>query len=500
MGSGESLRKLPPTLDQAKLPPLPPTRRELEARAKETAAKEAANIVKAPAVGPRAIEAAPRPSLPPRLPSRPLARVTEAEPTPALPARRLPPPPSSYVRPTHALSSQRAPAPQSAEPPPVPLASRPSFAQIDAAQRAPPPAPAADCCLTCRDFSGPDGVAAQYPIASLPRRDAAGYLAEHLCGPFASATDKARAIFTWCHHNIAYDVDGFFGGCIPRGQTPDESIFSGKAVCEGYARIYEAIALRAGLECHVVGGHGKGFGFAPVFPGDPVPAVDATGHAWNAVRIDGGEWKLLDACWGAGNVCDRRAERYEKKFNPVMFTMSNDKFGERHFPEDARRFYRSDGRPLPWAEYIVEKTRDPPAQVYLKGKEEGIDEETLSPRNRDIPVRRLGNDVVRFQFGKTCEHWTYEKHGGGRKPCLMMIKIGGVDGRKDDYVPMDEDGFWWYCDIPARDLGAPGQKVWCYALDTLNNADARGVSKQEFLSKKGRCAMSWSAIACWELV
>jgi len=293
-------------------------------------------------------------------------------------------------------------------------------------------------------------------------------------------------------------VEGFFGGCIPRGQTVEQSIFSGKAVCEGYAKIYQGIAAAAGLECYVVGGHGKGFGFAPMRPGERPPPVDATGHAWNAVRIDGGQWKLIDPCWGAGNVCDKRAERYEKKFAPIHFTASNEDFGERHFPEDSRHFYRADGRALPWVEYITPKMMEEPATLYGHAADEGICEKTLMPQAKNIPVN--SGQLVRFQFGKLCEHWTFEKHGGGKKPYLYMMKIHGIDGRKDDYVTMEYDGsFWWYVDIPAKELGAPGQQISCYALDILNGRSARGITAAEW--KAVKCgSWSWKGIAAWQLV
>lgn len=289
---GQPLRKLPPTLDQAKLPPLPPTRRELEARAKGAAEKEAAAAsqrtvpVKAPLLPSKSAPIIPRvsepgrPSLPPRLPTRPQPnrspRIQEADedaPAPTLP-RRLPPPPSSHVpSPIPQVRGEKIKGtPDDNAPPPVPIASRPSASQIEAAHH-----PGEAGCLICRDFSRPDGVAAQFPSNSLPRQDPVGYLAQVLCGSFPSPTDKARAIFTWCHHNIAYDVEGFFGGCITRG-SPSETIFSGKAVCEGYARVYESIAVRAGLECIVVGGHGKGYGYTPLTKDAPVPPRDASGQ------------------------------------------------------------------------------------------------------------------------------------------------------------------------------------------------------------------------------
>lgn len=262
--------------------------------------------------------------------------------------------------------------------------------------------------------------------------------------------------------------------------------------------MYEAIALAAGLECYLVGGHGKGFGYAALRPGEQPGPKDATGHAWNAVRVDGGEWKLLDACWGAGNVCDKRAERYEKKFDPSFFTMDNDEFGRRHYPEDDRHFYRSDGRVLPWGEYVNEPDTEEPVMIYSTAMEEGIEKKTVSPKQKRIGVR--SNEIVRFQFGKVCPHWTFEKHGGGKIPYLLFMAIHGVDGRKDDYVPLTHEGFWWYCDIPARDLGAPGQKITCYAVENIQGQSARGITAHEFLQKKGRCAMNFQGIAMWELI
>lgn len=551
-GSNEN-RKLPPPLEHAKLPPLPPTRREREAaQAKENEdarAATTAKITNPPLLPKRSMPALParngdaRPSQPPMLPSRPVRSpgIEEVEePAPSLPLRRLPPAPTKFVRTIPEVSGSTAggtPAdPSTVAPPPVPIASRPSAARIEAAIRK-PAAEQGNSCLVCRDFSEPDGVAAQYPSSVVDRGDPVGYLAHVLCSPFPSATDKARAIFTWCHHNIDYDVQGFFAGCPARG-TASDTIFSGKAVCEGYARVFEAIAKRAGLECIVVGGHGKGFGFAPVKDGQPPPPRNPTGHAWNAVRIDNGHWKLTDPCWGAGHI-DSQARTYKRKFSPEQFTMSNELFGWRHFPQDSRYFFRDDARTPSWEEYVMGPTGGERARWYGNTLEEGISEWNSSPAQKSIPV--YSGEMVRFQFAKLCEHWTAERNGRG-KPRLLMMNIHGVDGRKDDQVPLDSDGFWWWCDIPARqvfislsppfssffsssfpwlwtvilwfgeamnanwtfcrDLGSPGQKIQLYGLNVFNGQDARGVTKQHFLAQKatGCYSMSWVSIAEWELV
>ncbi|KAI0395122.1 hypothetical protein F5Y17DRAFT_225493 [Xylariaceae sp. FL0594] len=488
-------RVLAPAFDQAKLPPLPPSRKEREAQA----AREALE---------REREAVERPSLPPRLPSRPVPRSpslaqVEEVPSPTGP-RRLPPPVSSFVKPTNGVGDRFRPPPlpttsrpaRSSSPPPVPLSSRPTFEQkgttIAHASAATGPAD----CLLCRDFSEPDRVAALYPSASLPRQDPVGYLAQVLCGPFPSATDKARAIFTWCHHNIAYNVEEFFGKCV-KGRGVEETIFLGKAVCQGYAEVYEAIAQRAGLDCFMVTGHGKGYGFSALKRGQSPPPKDATGHAWNAVCIDNGRWKLVDACWGAGHLGEGNS--YNKKFSPGMFTLSNEKFGDTHFPSQDRYFFREDGRKPTWEEYVRGST--PPGeenpQWFGDATEEGVSRFGFTPAAKHIPVN--SQEVVRFQFAKVCQHWTHEKNGKG-PPYLLLLKIHGLDGRSEDLVPLDSDGYWWWADIPAKDLGAPGQEVQLYALTTVNDGDARGYTKEMFYRAKGRHAIGFAIWCVWELI
>lgn len=464
-------RKLPPAFDQASLPPLPPTRRDREAaqvkQSEDARAATAAKIAKPPLLPQRSMPALPirngsasSPMLPPRLPCRPARTpgITDSEePSPPLPARRLPPPPDKFVRAipqVYGDTARGTPADASAAtPPPVPLASRPTASQIEAIVTKSAAKQDASC-LICRDFSGPDGVGASHPPSIIDRRDPVGYLAHHLCSPFQAPTDKARAIFTWCHHNIDYDVAGFFAGCPTRG-TAAETIFSGKAVCEGYARTYEAIAKRAGLECIVVGGHGKGFGFTAVKDGQPPPPRNATGHAWNAVRIDNGHWKLIDPCWGAGHLS---GQAYLRKFDAAQFTMSNELFGWSHFPEDSRYFFRDDGRVPSWEEYVMGPAGGERPQWYGNTLEEGIDQWNSKPELKRIAV--YSEKVVRFLFAKICEHWTAEKNGRG-KPRLLMMSIHGVDGRKDDQVPLDTDGYWWWCDIPARYVCST---LLCYGL------------------------------------
>lgn len=544
---GSDGRKLPPTFNKASLPPLPPSRREREAQEQEEAQKPALRSVKSSASIP---EASPKPGLPPRLPARPApktqpsdgslnqreipehlksanvtgfngkpingassqhevpahlkaAKITgfgggKTSPRPQQPKKTeaQPPPLPKVARDSNAPP----PLPQiqrgDDEPPPVPTASRPSASQIDQANaRALARNEPKDDCWTCRDWSGPDGVAAQFPRDSLPRNDPVGHLAQGLCGPFPSYTDKARAIFTWFHYNIFYDTVSFFGKCV-KHHSVEETIFSGLAVCQGYAEVYKAIANRAGLDCVLVSGHGKGYGHNALKKGERPPPPKPDGHAWNAVRIDGGDWHLLDACWGAGHL-DTSTNSYKQQFSPKQFTRTNDQFGESHFPKEPRYQFRDDGRTISWEEYFIGRTDGEPPIFYSNGHQEGILESSVEPKERQISVH--SGQVVRFQFSKLCEHWRSETHGKG-KPPLLLLSIHGVDGRKDDMVPIETDGYWHWVDVHARDLGAPGQSVQVAQITTIGGQDARGVTAREYFSKKGKVGMAWAYVMKWDLV
>lgn len=235
-------------------------------------------------------------------------------------------------------------------PPPIP-GGRPDLAALKASKpqaglAAPTQAAPGQFCMHCRDFSAPDNHAARFPRQSIPSQDV-GWLAHQLTAPFPSATDKARAIFTWLHHNVAYDTKAFFSNNV-KSCTPQSTIATGLAVCQGYADTFAALALKAGLEAMVISGASKGYGFDKLKPGDPTPPFKST-HAWNVCRIDGGEWKLIDPCWGAGNVGDKT---FNKHFSPERFTQSNDEFGLDHFPTDSRYQYRNDGRVVSYEEYV----------------------------------------------------------------------------------------------------------------------------------------------------
>ncbi|PYI36770.1 hypothetical protein BP00DRAFT_3097 [Aspergillus indologenus CBS 114.80] len=542
-------RSLPPAWGEAELPPLPPKRQpQLPSRPSATSVKSNSSL-SVPQLPARrgstqsvcstdsTYSQPPRP--PPRLPSRnssdrsPSTNTdnTSNESRPTLPNRRLPPPPPSNAALGKlqqagfaAINRTTSPVETNGGPPPVPLASRPSPPDLSKLQASKPRLPATSptagtpnaaaaqtvACLKCRDFSAADAHAAQYPRATLPTHDL-GWLARELTAPFPSPTDKARVIFTWLHHNVDYDVDAFYGNRV-QPSTPAKTLASGLAVCEGYAGLFQALATEAGLESRKVSGHGKGIGYLDPVPGSALPPFKGN-HAWNVVRIDNGQWKLIDTCWGAGCV-QGPGQPYRRQFNPIHFIETNDEFGLKHFPSNGNDFYRDDGRPgISWEEYLMGNPASPlgAAQplVYSDAEKHSLGARTYRPAAKEIAVQQGG--PLRFQFGLICEHWTLEHHSRAQ-PGLFLLTIHGADGRQDDRLVFTHfrgtnpggGGDLWYLDVPdVRSLGTPGQTVQVVVLTQFaDRKDPRGVTitAEEYRRGVGRVAMAWAGIAQWTLV
>lgn len=508
-------RMIPPAYDSATLLSLPQRsyRATEKARVPLVGTKSTPNVTRIEKSLPPKV-----PSLPPRTPARLTARSD-----PSQSVRKLPPeqPPEKVVKSALSFRMNKSdsnedddvltnrkdsnpvpggsvPSPTPGPPPPVPLASRPDLSKLLATKPKPQLVARSQTCLLCRDFSGPDTHASKFPRESVPSLD---WLANQLVAPFSSPTDKARVIFTWLHHNISYDVVAFFNNKV-QPSTPASTLATGLAVCEGYAGLFTTIATKAGLESVVIGGHGKGYGHSTPPPGASFPP-QSSGHAWNAVKIDNGEWKLIDPCWGAGNVSGK-GQPYNKQFSPSHFTKSNEDFGLTHFPNNQAHFFRNDGRRISWEEYITNDRRPELVRVYDGvAEEEGISKSKFLPEYLKIPVRsaqhRDASNMVRFLFERLCEHWDPIRNGPG-KPYIYILSTHGLDGREDDSIPFETDGRRWWLDLPAVQLGSPGQTITIYAISTFGNENGRGLSLGDYKQHKGRKGWSGCALAAWELV
>lgn len=524
------VRKLPPRLEDTVLPPLPPSRKQQQenevnarqARASVISSRSAPAIPRITRQGEADVPPVPKlpsrttaPALPSRFEAPPLPSRTSNGPS--LPTRpkanaailgfssgRSENPPAKPARPTPSVADG---------PPPIPISSRPTESQLAALRskqnlqtlEPTPEAETSNSCLVCRDFTGPDHTATLHPRQSLPTHNALQYLASNLCAPFPSPTDKARAIFTWCHHNIAYDWERFLRNDISHdSQSPSSTLRSGLAVCAGYAGLYAALAIAAGLQCVVINGHGKGYGFT-FTPGVTTLPEYETNHAWNAIFLPdwrGGAWKLLDPCWGAGHLGGDN--RYHAQFSPLEFCWSNVEFGRKHFPDESGMQWREDGRRVGWEEYLLgQPPYGEPVQTWGGHEKQFVDIYSLSPPLKTLDVSGTETRTVRFQIFKLCPHYKFPK-----PPYLLGLQIPERpgDGYCGNIIPLHFNGDVWWVDVPINMLGPKGSGIKLQIVDEVGGKDGRGVTRDEFIKRRkvrggydrgGLGAIKFAGLAAW---
>lgn len=174
-----------------------------------------------------------------------------------------------------------------------------------------------------------DAVDALARSTSKSRYDTPAELAKAMCKDLKTDREKARAIFTWIAENVRYDFKSMDYE-PPKGMTKaqleatrvERTYKKGKGVCQDYSMLYQNMAAAVGLECVWI-------------PGNSRSLLRNTlgGHAWNAVKIDG-QWRLLDATWGAGVV--EGGDDFNQLFQPGYFLTEPRIFIGNHFPEDAK--------------------------------------------------------------------------------------------------------------------------------------------------------------------
>ena len=122
-------------------------------------------------------------------------------------------------------------------------------------------------------------------------------LYDYLVAEARNDREKVRSFFTWITHHIRYDLEMALAlEKKPVPQSVQATLNRRKAVCLGYAELFEALCEKAKIPCAVVSGYSK------TLPTSQ-PDLEEPDHAWNAVLIDG-KWQLLDASWTASIVRD----------------------------------------------------------------------------------------------------------------------------------------------------------------------------------------------------
>ncbi len=153
--------------------------------------------------------------------------------------------------------------------------------------------------------------------------------------------ERVRALHDWVALNIAYDVAAFRNEA-PTVVEPNAVIRRGSSVCAGYAGVFAMLCAKAGIECQVIHGYGRGYGFNAFTEGSLPYASD---HAWNAALIDGG-WYLLDTTWDAGGADEKS---FHRSYSVGYLFTPPEIFLCTHYPGDPRFQLRE--KPLSYDEF-----------------------------------------------------------------------------------------------------------------------------------------------------
>jgi hypothetical protein len=171
-----------------------------------------------------------------------------------------------------------------------------------------------------------------------PTPDSLAYL---LTANYATGLEKVRAIYSWITVHIAYNTDIYTRMFVsytypfdpmdtaavwPSGDemTARKVMKRGRAVCDGYSRLFKVLCNYAGIEAEVIQGYGRGSGGDNKF---------RTNHTWNAVKIDS-NWHLVDATWASGYLDFR--DKFVPSQNDFYFLTPPDQFINDHYPEELR--------------------------------------------------------------------------------------------------------------------------------------------------------------------
>jgi transglutaminase/protease-like cytokinesis protein 3 len=144
--------------------------------------------------------------------------------------------------------------------------------------------------------------------------------------------DQERVIlaYTWIAQNINYDVRAYLS---KKYRPPYSKIVLNdkKAVCGGFADLFNELCLAMNIESETVLGYAKGAGYS-----ENQKPLEHPNHAWNAVKING-KWQLIDSKWGSGYITKVKGKyQYKRKFKKKYLFASPEMFLKTHLPEDVQ--------------------------------------------------------------------------------------------------------------------------------------------------------------------
>jgi len=147
-------------------------------------------------------------------------------------------------------------------------------------------------------------------------------LAKYLKRNSKTKKEIVSRIYFWIAENVKYDWETFNN----KNQTDISAISTlknRKSICSGYANLFKAICDYIKIECVIIEGYAKGYGYK----GEKIKEIN---HAWNAVKINN-KWELIDVTWGNGVLINDN-KKEEKIWCERYLLDAPDDFILEHYP------------------------------------------------------------------------------------------------------------------------------------------------------------------------
>lgn len=122
---------------------------------------------------------------------------------------------------------------------------------------------------------------------------------------------------------LFYDDANYWSNSVPQ-QTLSHVLQTRKAVCEGYANLFQALCNEIGVSCEKVHGYARGVSASERGYEDPTDS----NHAWNMVQIQG-DWYLVDCTWDSGHMSGRTSVQ---EYNTTWLFVQPEHMIYSHFP------------------------------------------------------------------------------------------------------------------------------------------------------------------------
>jgi hypothetical protein len=145
---------------------------------------------------------------------------------------------------------------------------------------------------------------------------------------FTDKMDKARAIYYWIAHNIAYDVKATRNNNTAKN-TPAEVLLTRKAVGIGFASLFQDMCSSADIRCLTVDGFVK-------HNASQIGEKDMEiNHSWAVVQLGQSpeEWYYVDPAFGSGYLNSEMKE-FTKSYSDAYFFTEKETFNLQHYPDN----------------------------------------------------------------------------------------------------------------------------------------------------------------------